>query len=81
MTKQTLIDAVTVLEDGQMQCRQAMRAFDDDGTKIGERFFRFVLVPGQDVTAQPAMVKRIAQAVWTPAVIDAYNAAKAAQGV
>jgi ribosomal protein L21 len=79
MTKQTAIDKIEVLEDGTVQVRQVVRVLDDDGSKIGERFLRYVLVPGQDVAGQPGRVQRIAQAVWTQAVVDAYNAAKAAQ--
>jgi hypothetical protein len=76
MTKQIVVDSITVLEDGQIQCRQTTRVLDDDRTKLGERFLRYVLVPGQDVTTQPVVVRRIAQAVWTQAVIDAYLASR-----
>jgi hypothetical protein len=83
ITKTVVIDQITIQEDGLILVRQATRVFDDDGTKIGERFFRLTLEPGVDVTSYPQRLQRIAAAVWTPAVIAAYQAARAAalQGI
>lgn len=79
ITSTTLIDQIIILEDGVIQVRQVKRAFDDDGSLLGQRFNRFILEPGDNVSAQPLRIQRITQAVWTQAVIDAYQAAKAAK--
>lgn len=79
ITASTAITKITIEENGIIWVAQIRRAFDDDGTKIGERISRWMLEPGEDVTTQPALVRRVCQAVWTQAVIDAYAAEKAAQ--
>jgi hypothetical protein len=77
MTTTTTLQ-ITVEDNGILLIRQGKRAFDDDGSLIGERFQRTSLEPGDSVSNQPVRIQRIAQAVWTQAVIDAYLAAKAA---
>jgi hypothetical protein len=75
LTDQTVITSISILEDGQMQIRRTRRILD--GTDlIGERHVRFVLEPGQDVSAQPPRVQAVCGVVWTPAVIATYLAAK-----
>lgn len=74
LTKQLVIDRIEILEDSTIQVRQRLTAYDDDGSKIGERYSRYVLAPGQDVTAQPAKIRQIAQVLWTPQVIADYQA-------
>ena len=78
LTKQLVIDRIEILEDGTLQVRQRLTALDDDGSKIGERYNRYVLTPGQDVTAQPTRIRQIAGVVWTPQVIADYQAKQAA---
>tara|TARA_R100001443_G_scaffold45209_1_gene58211 strand:- start:1161 stop:1418 length:258 start_codon:yes stop_codon:yes gene_type:complete len=49
-----------------------------DGVVVGRSHHRHVVVPGQDVSDQPAEVQAIAAALWTEEVIAAYNAEIAA---
>lgn len=79
LTERTEYDSITILLDGQMQVRRSRVIIDDDGTEIARRYFRTVLVPGQDVTFYPARLRNLCAFVWTPAVIAAYQAAQAAQ--
>lgn len=79
MTKQTAIDKIEILENNVVQVRQVIRAFDDDGSLIGERFNRFVLEPGDDVRAQDARVRSVCSLFWTAEVVKAYLDAKAAR--
>lgn len=78
LTEKTVIDQITILEDGLIQVRRVRRVFDD-GELLAERFHRSVLEPGQDVTALPQRLQTICGAVWTQKVIDDYKAAKAAR--
>ncbi len=79
LTKTTVIDKVEILENGVIQVRRAIRVFDD-GELVGERYHRDApLEPGQDVSAQPNILQRVCTAVWTPAVVAAYQAEKAAR--
>ena len=67
------IDKIEVLENGVIQVRQA-EIITKDGNEIARNFSRWVLSPGDDVSAQDDKVKAIATAVWTPEVISAYQA-------
>lgn len=78
LTKTTTIDQITIQDDGLILLRDVLRAFDDDGTLIGQRNHRSVLEPGDDVSTQPQKIQRVTQIFWTQAVIDAYRAKKAA---
>ena len=75
----TVIDKVETMQDGTLQIRQA-EIITKDGVEIARNFHRWVRSPG-DTAAQsdPAPVPAIAAAVWTSAVISAYQAAQAAQ--
>lgn len=76
ISKATVIDRIEILEDGVIQVRQALRAFDDDGTQIGQRFHRFLYVPTTALAEIPFVkVRAIANLVWTPQVIADYRAA------
>ena len=78
LTKETVTDKIETLENGTIQVRTATR-IDEDGTTLSSSFHRHVLTPGQDLTDQDPKVVAIANAVWTPAVIAAYEAMVAAQ--
>ena len=47
---------------------------EEDGVELARNHHRHVVVPGQDVTGEPDEVQAIAAALWTPAVIAAYEA-------
>ena len=74
--KQTVVDQVTVTENGTVLYREATRIIED-GVQLTQTYHRTSLTPGQDLTGQPANVQAIAQAAWTPEVIAAYEAAQA----
>ena len=77
LTKETVVDQITVTENGIVLFREATRVVED-GNEIAKTYHRTSLIPGQDLTGQPERVVRIAQTVWTPAVIAAYAAQVAA---
>ena len=82
LTKTTTYDKIEILSNGVIQVRISLKAFDDDGSFIGERYQRYVLVPGQDITNQPTRLQKICNAVWTAQVIADYQAEVAAnQGI
>jgi hypothetical protein len=85
LTKQTVVDQITVTENGIVLYREATRIMED-GNQISQTYHRTSLTPGQDLSGQPANVQSIAAAAWTPEVISAYEeqlaqqAARAEQG-
>jgi hypothetical protein len=50
--------------------------YDSDGAVVGSEITaQYTLVPGDDLTGQPTEVVNIANALWTPAVVEAYKLA------
>ena len=80
LTKQTVIDQITVTENGTVLFREATRIMED-GVQLSQTYHRSSLTPGQDLTGVPANVVAICNAAWTAEVIAAYQAAQANQGV
>ena len=78
LEKVTVVDQITVTENGIVLYREATRIMED-GNQISQTYHRTSLTPGQDLTGQPANVVAICNAAWTTEVIDAYNAQVAAQ--
>ena len=79
LTATNIVDSILIQDNGLMFLQVIRRAFDDDGTIIGERIKRIVLEPGDDVSTHSQRVQRVCQVVWTQAVIDAYLAEKASR--
>ena len=73
LTKQTIIDQITVTENGIVLYREATRIMED-GTKISETYHRSSLTPGQDLTDIPEQVAAHCVTAWTPEVVAAYKA-------
>ena len=77
LTKSTVVDSITVTENGIVLYREATRIMEDDN-EISKTYHRTSLTPGQSLTGQPANVVAICNAAWTQEVIAAYEAAQAA---
>jgi hypothetical protein len=78
LTKATVVDQITVTENGIVLYREVTKIVED-GAEISRKYHRTSLTPGQDLAGQPANVQAIAAAAWTPEVITAYQAQMAAQ--
>lgn len=73
ITKEKVIDQITVTENGIILYREATRIIED-GKELTKTYHRSSLTPGQDLIGQPEKVVAIAQAAWTPELIAAYQA-------
>ena len=80
ITKNTVVDQITVTENNTILYREATKIIED-GVELTKTYHRSSLTPGQDLTNQPANVVAIANTVWTPEVIAAYEAQLANRGV
>ena len=69
--EKVVIDSINVLEDGQIQIRQATKIYKD-GVEIAKTYHRHVIAPDQDITNEDNRVKSIADAIWTPKVKSDY---------
>jgi DNA-binding transcriptional LysR family regulator len=73
LTKNTVIDQITVTENGIVLYREATRIMED-GNELSKTYHRSSLTPGQDLTGIPANVAAICNVAWTADVIAAYQA-------
>ena len=73
LTKQTVVDQITVTENGIVLYREATRIMED-GVQLSQTYHRSSLTPAQDLTGVPANVVAICNVAWTPEVIAAYKA-------
>jgi hypothetical protein len=56
-----------------IQCREA-NIVEKDGVEVGKTYHRHVRAPGDDVSKDCAELQAVAAALWTPEVIEAYQA-------
>ena len=80
LEKIEVVDRIEVVENGCVQVR-TKTAIMEDGKQISGTFHRHVVAPGDDYSKQDARVQAICKATHTAAVVSAYQAAQAAQGV
>ena len=81
ITKETVIDKVESLENGQIGVRTAT-VIKEDGNELNRSFHRHVLAPrtksgdtwgDTDISGEDARVQAIANATWTDDVKKAYQ--------
>jgi hypothetical protein len=77
LTKETVVDQITVTENGIVLYREATRIMED-GKQLSQTYHRTSLTPGQDITEQPEKVQAICAVAWTDEVKAAYEAQMAA---
>lgn len=78
LEKKTVIGKREILEDGQIQVRTDT-VVEEDGVEISRTYHREVLTPGQNLAGKPDEVSRVANAEWTPDVVNKFKAAEAAR--
>jgi len=78
ITKETVVDQITVTENGIVLYREATRIMEDDN-EISKTYHRSSLIPEQDLTGVPDSVVAICNTAWTPEVKSAYRAMIEAQ--
>jgi hypothetical protein len=78
ITKETVVDQITVTENGVVLYREATRIIED-GKVLTQTYHRTSLTPGQNLTGEPANVVAICNTAWTPEVVAAYQAYQAQQ--
>jgi hypothetical protein len=73
LEERSIVDAVTYRDSGHIQVKTANVVLRD-GVEIARSYHRHVVEPGADVTGEDPKVQAIADALWTPELIDAYRA-------
>ena len=81
LTKETVVDKIEVLENGDVQVRTATRVMED-GVELSSSFHRNTLEPttkdsgswaDTDISGEDARVQAIANATWTSSVKTAWQ--------
>ena len=80
LTKQMVIDQITVTENGVIFYREATRIMED-GKQLSQTYHRSSLSPAQDLTGVPANVVAICNTAWTAEVVAAYQSQLESQGI
>ena len=80
LTKTTVVDQVTVTENGIILYREATRIMED-GKELSKTYHRSSLTPAQDLTGVPEKVVAICNTVWTADVIANYQSQLKTKGV
>jgi archaellum component FlaF (FlaF/FlaG flagellin family) len=73
LTKETVVDQITVSIDGSIVYRENTRILED-GKEISHNYHRVCLIPIQEYTDLPTSVQAICNTVWTEEVKSAYRA-------
>jgi hypothetical protein len=71
-SKETIVDQITVTEDGTVLYREATRILED-GVQLSQTYHRTSLAPASDLTDVPNNVAAICNAAWTEEVVAAYQ--------
>jgi hypothetical protein len=80
LTKEVVVDQITVTENGTVLVREVTRIMED-GKELSKQYHRSSFVPADDVSAQPQNVQDICNVAWTPEVIAAYQAQQEANRI
>ena len=80
LTKEIVVDQITVTENGTVLVREVTRIMEDD-KELSKQYHRTSFVPASDVSAQPQNVQDICNIAWTPEVIAAYQAQQEANRI
>ena len=73
ITKTTIVNQITVTENGTVLYREATRIMED-GKQLSQTYHRSSLTPAQDLTGVPVNVVAICNVAWTADVVAAYQA-------
>lgn len=68
---------VGIQDNGLIEIRR-IKIVKDNGD-VYEKYFRFTLEPGENVSSQPLKIRQICNLIWTPQVVADYIAWKNSQ--
>lgn len=71
LTRDSIIDQITVLDDGQVLVRKANRVIDG-GAVISKAYHRHIVEPGQSLDEEDSRVRAVCQAVHTESVVRTF---------
>jgi hypothetical protein len=78
LEKQVILGVVSILPDMRIELREDSIILED-GKELSKSYHRSVAIPGDDVSTKPQLIKDLAALLWTPEIIAAEQAKKAAE--
>lgn len=72
LTETSKVDQIEITESGVIQVRTVI-IIEKDGVELTRTYHRHTCPPGIDISNEDPRVQAIANAVWTPEVIEAYQ--------
>ena len=72
LSKTSVVDLISVDESCILSVRTAT-VVSEDGTELSRSYHRTTLPPGSDLEGHDPKVIAVAEAVWTPEVVQAYQ--------
>ena len=80
LTKETIMDKYEIVGDFKAIQVRSVNIIKEDGVEIQRGgYHRHVIMPGDDISNEPAEIQAIAAALHTPEIKAAYSAHLAAQ--
>jgi hypothetical protein len=71
LEKQIVVGLLTIAQDQTISVREDTVVYED-GKEISRTYMRYIAVPGEDVSKKPLEVRRLAELLWTPEVVEAW---------
>jgi len=76
LSELTTLDMVSLVESGYIELRFVTTVFRDS-EEIARTYDRRIIIPGQDISGEDPRVQAIAEATWTPSLIETAQAINA----
>jgi len=75
LEKKIIVGLITIMEDRRMQIREDTVVYED-GVELSRTYTRYVMDPGDSIDNKPPIVRELANFLWTPEVIAAWEVIK-----
>lgn len=72
LIEKEIIDKIEIVENNCIQIRTAT-IIEKDGVELTRTFHRHAINPLEDISNQHPKVQSIANAIWTPEVVEEYR--------
>jgi hypothetical protein len=73
LTESKEVDKIEVVTDYNVLQVRTATSVKKDGEEIARSYHRHIVCPGDDLSGEDAKVVAIANALWTPELIAAFN--------
>lgn len=72
LEKKIEVGLLTIAQDQTISVREDTVVYEN-GVEISRTYTRYMALPGDDVSGKPLEVRRLAEFLWTPEVVEAWR--------